>query len=77
MKKNKFNTNNIQDDINKYSSMSQDQLMEELIKHAKEGKQNGSINDATLEKLYNVASGFLKEDEKARLKSLLEIVKKS
>lgn len=77
MKKNVFNNENIGNKINDFSKMSNDQLMKELVKQAKLEKGKGNLSNEKLENFYKVASSFMQEEEKEKLKKLLDIVKSS
>lgn len=77
MKKNVFNNENISNKINDFSKMTNDQLMKELVKQAKLEKGKGNLSNEKLENFYKVASSFMQEEEKEKLKKLLDIVKSS
>ncbi|HOO23051.1 MAG TPA: hypothetical protein PKY53_05150 [Clostridia bacterium] len=66
---------NMQDAINKYSAMPESELMKELFKEG--SVSSGKVSPEQLDNFYNTASAFLTEEQRAKMKSLIEQLKRS
>ena len=69
-----IDTKNVEDLINKYSSYSEKELMQELIKLSNEKKQNGTLNQ-DLNNFSNVLSPYLNEEQKSKMNDLFNKIK--
>lgn len=70
-----YMNDNIYSKISEYMTFSQDALFDEMKKLAKEGKEDGSLNNETIENFYRQASSFLGENELKKLKEILDAIK--
>ncbi|MCL2631331.1 MAG: hypothetical protein FWD49_07455 [Firmicutes bacterium] len=66
----------IKDKVNRYSQLSQEQLMEELFKVATESRKRGELSDSALDSFFNQASSFLSHEQSERMKELIGELKK-
>lgn len=71
----KEDVNNIEENLKKYQSMSQNDLMSELVKEAGRMKANGSLNESSLENLKSTLSPMLNDQQKNMLDSILDQIK--
>lgn len=69
-----IDTKNVEDLINKYSTYSEKELMQELIKLSNEKKQNGTLNQ-DLNNFSNVLSPYLNEEQKSKMNDLFNKIK--
>lgn len=69
------NDNSIESQINKYSSMSEERLMQEMFNLVNQGKQNGTLDNQKLDEFFNSASCMLTNEQKTKLRSLIDIAK--
>lgn len=67
--------NNLQESLNKYQNLSQDELMTELFKEAGRLKQNGSLNENSLNMLQNTLAPMLNNEQNKQLKDILNRIK--
>ena len=67
--------NNLQESLNKYQSLSQDQLMNELFKEAGRLKQNGSLNESSLNMLKSTLAPMLNNEQNQQLDDILNKIK--
>ena len=68
-------TETLQDKINEYAGKSQDELMSELLSTANRMKGAGTLTARELDEFYDKVSGFLNEEQRARMRSLIEMLK--
>lgn len=68
----KMDENDIQNVLEKYSSFSKEQLMDEFLKASKQKKQEGGLSDEECSKLTSVLSPYLSESQKQQMAELLE-----
>ena len=61
--------------LNKYQNLSQDELMTELFKEARRLKQNGSLNENSLNMLQNTLAPMLNNEQNKQLKDILNRIK--
>ena len=77
--KNNARTQGIQDDlqekISEYASKSQDELMRELLLTANRMRADGNLSSNDLENFYNRVSAFLNEEQRERMRALIEMLK--
>lgn len=67
-------TLNMYDKVNEYSTYSEDALLEEMKRMAKEGKESGFLNNIQLENFYNQTSLFLNENQLKKLRELIDSI---
>ena len=66
----------LQSKINEFAGKSQEELMSELFASANRMKGEGRLTAADLDGFYAKVSGFLNEEQKARMRSLIEALKR-
>ncbi len=66
---------NIQENLKKYQNMSQNDLMSELVKEATRMKQNGSLNENSLNVLKNTLMPMLNDQQKKMFNNILNQIK--
>ncbi len=74
------NTNSqptLESEINKYSHMSEERLMQEMFALVNQGRQNGTLDNAKLEEFFNSASCMLSSEQIVKLRSLIDMAKQS
>ncbi|NLL56443.1 MAG: hypothetical protein GX242_04440 [Clostridiales bacterium] len=64
-----------QDALNKYSQMSENELMTELFKEG--SVSSGKVSAQELDNFYNSASGYLNQEQRNKMKMLIEQLKRS
>ena len=64
-----------EDIINKYGNLSQEELMQELLKEAKAGRANGELTDQKLNDLQAKLSPFLSEEQRKNLNEILKMLR--
>lgn len=67
----------IEENLKKYQSMSQSDLMSELLKEASKMKASGQLNGASLEKLKSTLLPMLNDEQKVMLDSILGEIEKA
>lgn len=76
LKTEKIQTSSLEDEAkqiyNKYSNYSKDQLIDEFISTSKQKINNGSLSKDKIAQTADVLSGYLNENQKEFLKSLME-----
>ncbi|MBO4380968.1 MAG: hypothetical protein J5815_02300 [Clostridia bacterium] len=65
-----------QDKINEYADKSQDELMQELLTTATRMRGDGTLKPADLDAFYSRVSGFLNEEQRARMRALIDMLKR-
>jgi len=63
------------DTINSYKDLSQDELMQKLFSEAAKLKQNGSLNESSLNALKSTLSPMLNDDQRKMLDNLINMIK--
>ena len=63
------------DTINQYKNLSQDELMSRLMSEATRLKQNGSLNEQSLNSLKSTLSPMLNDDQRRMLDNLINMIK--
>jgi len=71
LKEHSESVNNLQESLSKYQNLSQDQLMNELFKEAGKLKQNGSLNESSLNMLKSTLAPMLNNEQNQRLNDIL------
>lgn len=69
------NEEEVKKQVHKYGSMSESQLMEEMMKVANNSKAQGSLKSEDLDKFYKQVAPMLNEQQRNRLKSLIKSLK--
>ncbi len=67
---------NIEEEMRRFSGMSNDELMTELMAKASISRANGTLNTAELERFYTVATMFMNTEQLTRLRALLNMLEK-
>lgn len=67
---------NIEDEMRRFSGMSNDELMSELMAKTAASRANGTLNVQELEKFYSVATMFMNTEQLTRLRALLNMLEK-
>lgn len=67
---------NVEDEIRRFSTMSNDELMAELMAKASTSRANGTLSVSELEKFYTVATMFMNTEQLTRLRALLNMLEK-
>lgn len=75
LKEHSASVNNLQESLNKYQNLSQDELMNELFKEAGRLKQNGSLNENSLNMLQSTLAPMLNSEQNEQLKNILNRIK--
>lgn len=65
----------LEEEINKYSSMSEERLMQEMFYLVEQGRKNGTLDNAKLEEFFNSASCMLSGEQITKLRSLIDMAK--
>lgn len=58
-------------DVKKYSSMSREELVDELFAQAAAARRRGELNDEKLAAFYNAVNGMLNDAQRAKLDILM------
>ncbi len=61
--------------VGEFAGKSQQELMQELLSTSSRMKQSGELSGADLDDFYNKVQGFLNEEQRQRMKSLIETLK--
>ena len=75
LKEHSDSVNNLQETLSKYQELSQDQLMNELLKEAGKLKQNGSLNENSLNMLKSTLAPMLSNEQNQQLNDILNKIK--
>ena len=67
----------LESEINKYSHMSEERLMQEMFALVNQGSQNGTLDNAKLEEFFKSASCMLSSEQIVKLRSLIDMAKQS
>lgn len=62
--------------MDKYSRMSEEQLMQEMFRSAASSRANGQLTDDMLDSFYHQAQGFLSPEQSERMRELIRELKK-
>lgn len=65
----------IQDAMNRYSSLSYDELMSEMLAQAARSRAAGTLDNATLEDFYAKAAPGMNETQRSNLRALIDRLK--
>lgn len=66
---------NLAKEIEKYSSMSEERLMQEMFHLVEEGRRNGTLDNAKLEEFFNSASCMLSGEQITKLRTIINMAK--
>ena len=69
------NKEKVEDYLNKYSGLNNDELMREFIKASMEKKKNGGFSAGEIENIRATLSPFLNSEQKKNLENLINMVK--
>lgn len=75
LKEHSDSVNNLQESLSKYQNLTQDQLMSELLKEASRLKQNGSLNESSLNMLKSTLAPMLNSEQNQHLNDILNKIK--
>lgn len=75
IKNQSINEQQLQQTLNKFKSMSQNDLMTELLKETNKQKQNGNLNDKKLQDLSNQLKPMLDSSQQAKLDEILKMLR--
>lgn len=75
MQENPKKIGNIEENLNKYKNLSQNDLMNELFKEANRMKENGSLNEESLNMLKNTLSPILDSEQNKKLNEIINKIK--
>lgn len=67
----------LEDEINKYSHMSEERLMQEMFALVDNGRKNGTLDNEKLEQFFNSASCMLNNEQITKLRYLVDMAKNS
>ncbi len=67
----------LEEEIDKYSGMSEERLMQEMFYLVEEGRKNGTLDNQKLEEFFNSASCMLSSEQITKLRSLIDMAKNS
>ncbi len=67
----------IEENLKKYQSMSQNDLMSELLKEASKMKASGTLDSASLSRLKSTLLPMLNDEQKAMLDNILGEIEKA
>lgn len=59
----------------KYSNADEDSLMNKMFEMAKTAKENGQLNNASLEDFYKNSSNMLSVEQRKKLRNLIDMLK--
>lgn len=69
------NPSSIEDELNKYSHMSEERLMQEMFALVDSGRKNGTLDNEKLEAFFNSASCMLNNEQVMKLRQLIDMAK--
>ena len=70
----KVSEDNLKKMVDKYSGLSNDELMREFVKLTTEKKRNGELGKSELSNIKNTIMPYLDENQKAKLNSIIDMV---
>lgn len=70
-----YSEDNVKEKLNEYSGKSEDQLMNDLASTVARMKKDGTFDISSLENLYNTASPFLNDEQRGRMRSIIDMLK--
>lgn len=65
----------VEDYMNKYSNLSQEELMKEFLKVSNEKKRNGGFSASEINNIKSTLAPFLNDEQKLNLDNLINMVK--
>lgn len=75
MNENPGDTDALRSQMKKYEGKSESELMAELLKTTKEGKQKGQLSNAQIDDFYQKAAPMMDDEMKKRLDMLINLMK--
>ncbi|MDR1906181.1 MAG: hypothetical protein LBQ27_04605 [Clostridiales bacterium] len=73
--KDKQSEQEIKEKIKKFEGKSKSDIMSELVAAVEKGKRDGTLNAAELENFYNRAAPMLNEDQRKKMRDIIEKLK--
>ena len=67
----------LEEELNKYSHMSEERLMQEMFALVDNGRKNGTLDNEKLEAFFNSASCMLSGEQITKLRYLIDMAKNS
>ncbi len=67
----------LEEELNKYSHMSEERLMQEMFALVDNGRKNGTLDNEKLEEFFNSASCMLNNEQITKLRYLIDMAKNS
>ncbi|MDE6758172.1 MAG: hypothetical protein K2O95_01075 [Clostridia bacterium] len=67
----------LEEELNKYSHMSEERLMQEMFTLVDNGRKNGTLDNEKLEAFFNSASCMLNNEQITKLRYLVDMAKNS
>ncbi|MDE7215185.1 MAG: hypothetical protein K2O08_00105 [Clostridia bacterium] len=67
----------LEEELNKYSHMSEERLMQEMFALVDNGRKNGTLDNEKLEEFFNSASCMLNNEQITKLRYLVDMAKNS
>jgi len=67
--------NKVENYMNRYSNLSQDELMKEFLRVSQEKKKNGGFSSSEINNIKETLAPFLSEEQKQNLNNLINMVK--
>ena len=71
------NQGSLEEELNKYSHMSEERLMQEMFALVDNGRKNGTLDNEKLEAFFNSASCMLNNEQITKLRYLIDMAKNS
>lgn len=70
-----YSEDNVKEKLNEFSGKSEDQLMNDLASTVARMKKEGTFDISALENLYDTASPFLNDEQRSRMRSIIDMLK--
>ena len=67
----------LEEELNKYSHMSEERLRQEMFALVDNGRKNGTLDNEKLEEFFNSASCMLNNEQITKLRYLIDMAKNS
>ena len=67
----------LEDELNKYSHMSEERLMQEMFALVDSGRKNGTLDNEKLEEFFTSAKCMLNNEQITKLRYLIDMAKNS
>lgn len=72
---NDLNTMQVLEGYKKFSGMSEDELLKTLVEKVDELKSEGKFDVSALEKMYELSSSGLNDEQKKRMRTIIDLLK--